>query len=317
MKHKLFPKIKPYKEGYLKVSNIHTLHYEEVGNPTGKAVIFLHGGPGVGIIPQYRQFFDPKFYRIILLDQRGSGKSTPFTELKENKTQYLIEDLEKLKNYLGIKKWLVTGGSWGSTLALCYAIKYSSSVKAMIIRGICLGRKSELNWLFKKGGASEIWPDEWEKFTSIVPNSKLNNISKYYLKLLASKNKNKQEKAAKHWSNWEGTIMSIIPNKKKHKFINSKRDISFAKIESYYTINNFFMPSKNYVLDNAKKIKNIPLTIIQGRYDAICPASSAFELHKALPSSKLIIVPLGSHTPLDADMASELIKAQEDFKKLY
>lgn len=318
MRDKLFQQIKPYSEGFIKVSGLHTLHYEEVGNPDGKPVIFLHGGPGVGIVPQYRQFFDPKFYRIILLDQRGSGQSTPFAEIKENTTQHLVEDLEKLKIHLGIKKWLVTGGSWGSTLALCYAIKYPSSVKAMIIRGVCLGRKKELDWLMKEGGASEIWPDEWEKFISIIPKPQRKDLPKAYFNLLNSKNKKIKIKAAKHWAGWEGTIMSMVPDKAElEKLFDIRKDISFSKIESYYTINDFFMPSKNYILDNAHKMKSIPLTIVQGRYDTICPADSAYQLHKKLPKSKLIIARLGSHTPLDPDMVSHLIKAGEDFKKLW
>ncbi len=313
---KLFPKIKPYNEGYLKVSPLHTLHYEEVGNPKGRPVIFLHGGPGVGIIPGYRRFFDPKFYRVILLDQRGSGKSTPFSELKDNNTKNLVDDLEKLKNHLGIKeKWIVTGGSWGSTLALMYAIKYPESVKGIIIRGVFLGRRKEIYWLTKPGGASEIWPDEWEKFISIVPKKELSNIPKAYYKMLNSNDKKTVEKAVRHWGAWEGTIMNLVPEKE--SLFDMHKEESFAKIESYYTINNFFINPENYILNNIKKIKDIPLTIVQGRYDTICPAASAYDLHKAHKKSKLVIVPTGSHSPLEPAMINELEKAGEDFKRLY
>ncbi len=315
MKSSLFPKIKPYDEGFLKVSKIHTLHYEQVGNPKGKPAIFLHGGPGVGIIPEYRRLLDPKFYRIILLDQRGAGKSRPFAELRENTALHLVEDLEKLRNHLDIKKWLVTGGSWGSLLALLYAISYPRPVKGIIIRGVCLGRKKENDWLFKPGGASEIWPDEWEKFVSIIPKNNQDRILHHYYRLLTSKKT--QTEAAKRWSNWEEAIMSIIPKKRKSSFLDSKKEISFAKTECHYALHNFFISPENLILNNADKIKNIPVYIIQGRYDTICPMSSAWDLHKALPKSKLVIVPLGSHTPFDEAMTSELIKAQEKFKKIW
>jgi len=315
--YNFFPKIKPYKESYLKVSKLHTLHYEEVGNPKGKPVIFLHGGPGVGIIPEYRRFFDPKFYRVILLDQRGSGKSTPFSELKENNTKNLVNDLEKLRKHLEIKKWLVTGGSWGSMLAIAYSVKYPKSIKGIIIRGVCLGREKDNNWLMKEG-ASVIWPDEWEKFISVIPKNKRKNIPKAYLKLLTSKDKKTREKAAHYFSEWETTIMNLTPPKKEtKKLLDKKREISFAKIESYYTINNFFVDKKLGLLKNIQKIKNIPLTIVQGRYDTICPMRSAWDLHKALPKSKLIIVPNGAHNPGEPPMTSEMIRASEDFKKHY
>jgi proline iminopeptidase len=321
----LYPPISPYNEGYLKVSPIHTLHFEQVGNPNGKPVIFLHGGPGVGIVPAYRRFFDPKFYRIILLDQRGSGKSTPFADLRENTTQDLVNDLEKLKKHLQIKqKWIVTGGSWGSTLAIAYSKKYPKSVKAILIRGVFLGREKENLWLTEEGGASEIWPDEWEKFISIIPKKHQKNLPLAYYKLLTSKNKTSRIKAAIHWSKWEGTIMNLIPQNKNKKIkilnplFNIERAISFAKIESYYSMHNFFIKDKKLgLLKNIKKIKNIPLTIIQGRYDTICPIRSAYDLHKALPKSKLIIVPTGSHNPTEPPMASELIMASNSLKQLY
>ena len=318
---KLFPKIKPYKESYLQVSSIHNMRYEECGNPNGKPVLFLHGGPGVGIIPGYRRLFDPKFYRIILPDQRGSGKSTPFAELRQNTTWHIVSDLEKLRKHLGIKKWIVSGGSWGSTLAISYAIKHSSSIKGIIIRGICLAREFENDWLFSEKGAARIYPEAWEKFTSIIPKrsqSSPKKILKAYLKGLHSSNLKKAVKFAKNFANWETTIMSLTPNEKEKSTIsNPERYLSFAKAECHFTLKKFFMPSKNYLLKNIQKAKNIPLTIVQGRYDIICPMQSAHDLHKALPKSKLVIVNLGSHTPFDPEMAHHLIQAQKDFKKLY
>lgn len=318
MRTKLFPPQKPYRSGLLKVSKLHTLYYEEVGKPKGKPVIFLHGGPGVGIHPGYRRFFDPKFYYIILLDQRGSGKSTPFAELRENTTWHLVEDLEKLRKYLKIKNWIVTGGSWGSTLALAYAQSYPKSVKGIIIRGVFTARASEIDWLFSEKGAGQIWPDEFEKFTSILSKTEKKDIIKSYYKRLTSKIKKVAWEATKAFAYWEGTIMNLIPDKKEtSSFLTKERTIALAKIECYYTLNNFFMKAKKGLFQNINKIKNIPLTIVQGRYDTICPMRSAYDLHKSLPRSKLIIVPTGSHSPLEPSMTKELVKASEEFKNLW
>ncbi len=317
MRTKLFPPRKPYHSGFLQVSKLHTLYYEEVGNPEGKPVIFLHGGPGVGIHPDYRRFFDPKHYRIILLDQRGSGKSKPFAELRENTTSHLVDDLEKLRKYLKIKNWIVAGGSWGSTLALAYAKRYTRNVKGLIIRGVFTARVSEIEWLFSEKGAGQIWPDEFEKFTSILNKTEKRDIIKSYYKRLNSKTGKTSWQAAKAFAYWEGTIMSLIPDKKEiSSFLTKARTIAIAKIECYYTLNNFFMKTANGLFQNIKKIRNIPLTIVQGRYDTICPVRSAYDLHSALPKSKLIIVPTGSHSPLEPPMIKALIKASEEFKKL-
>ena len=317
MRTKLFPPRKPYHSGFLEVSKLHTIYYEETGNPEGKPVIFLHGGPGVGIHPDYRRFFDPKFYRTILLDQRGTGKSTPFAELRENTTQHLVDDLDKLRKNLKIKNWIVTGGSWGSTLALAYAQSYTRSVKGIIIRGVFTARVSEIEWLFSEKGAGQIWPDEFEKFTSLLSKAEKRDIIKSFYKRLNSKTDKTSWEAAKAFAHWEGTIMSLIPDKKEtDSFLTKERTIAIAKIECHYTVNNFFMKTENGLFRNIKKIKNIPLTIVQGRYDTICPMRSAYDLHNALPKSKLIIVPDGSHSPLEPPMAKALIRAGEEFKNL-
>lgn len=315
---KLFPPVKPYHTGFFKVSELHTLYYEEVGNPQGKPVIFLHGGPGVGIHPGYRRFFDPEFYRVVLLDQRGSGKSTPFAELRENTTWNLVEDLEKLRKHLNIKRWIVTGGSWGSTLALAYAQCYPKSVKGILIRGVFTARAFEIEWLFSEQGAGQIWPDEFEKFLSILKKTEKREVIKSYGKRLASKNSDIAWEAAKAFANWEGTIMNLVPDEKqKASFLTKERIVAFAKTESYYASHNFFMKSKkNGLFQNMDKIRNIPLTIVQGRYDTICPVRSAYDLHKALPKSKLIIVPTGSHSPLETSMRKALIREGEEFKNL-
>lgn len=318
MRTKLFPPRKPYNTDFLKVSKIHTLYFEEAGNPEGRPVIFLHGGPGVGIHPGYRRFFDPEFYRTILLDQRGSGKSTPFAELRDNTTWHLVEDLEKLRKYLKIRKWIVTGGSWGSTLALAYAQIYPQSVKGIIIRGVFTARSSEMDWLFSEKGAGQIWPDEFEKFISILNKTEKKDIIKSFYKRLNSKSQKTSWEAARTYAYWEGTIMNLIPDKKEtSSFLTKDRTIAIAKIECHYALNNFFMKTEKGLFQNMKRIKSIPLTIVQGRYDTICPMRSAYDLNKSLPKSKLIIVPTGSHSPLEPPMAKALINASEEFKNLY
>jgi proline iminopeptidase len=313
----LFPLVEPYRTGTLKVSELHTLFYEEVGNPQGKPALFLHGGPGVGIKPGYRQFFDSGFYRIVMLDQRGAGKSTPHAELRENNTWALVEDLEKLKRHLGIDKWLVLGGSWGSTLALSYAITYPDSLVAIVIRGIFLARQRETDWLFKQG-ASEIYPDQWEQFVSIIPHEERDDIIAAYYRRLTSNDERVRIEAAKCFSNWEASTMCLIPDAKAVTDMTEIHSaLSIARTECHYTLHRCFMPTDNHLLDNIDKIKHIPCRIVQGRYDVICPPRSAWELHKALPKSELRIVPDGGHSPFDSGMASELIQATEDFKQLF
>ncbi len=268
----LYPPIKPYATDTLSVSPLHTICYEESGNRDGQPAVFLHGGPGVGILPDYRRFFDPEFYRLILPDQRGAGRSTPAAELEENSTWEIVDDLEKLRCHLGIEKWVVMGGSWGSTLALSYAIRYPESVLGLIIRGIFLARPAEILWLYEAGGASEIYPDAWERFISPLSDPGNGGTLESYYTLLTS--------------------------------------------EGHFALNNFFMPTDNYLLENVHLIKDIPLRIVQGRYDVICPTRSAWDLHKAVPHSELRIVPDGAHSPMDEGMADALVEGSEDFKKL-
>jgi proline iminopeptidase len=315
-KYNLFPEIEPYNGAYLRVSDLHEVFYEEVGNPKGKPVIFLHGGPGVGILPNYRRFFDPAFYRVILLDQRGAGRSKPHSELRENTTWDIVDDLEKLKNHLKIDKWLLFGGSWGSTLALSYAITYPQSVFGIIIRGVFLGRQFEIDWL-DKNGMNQIYPDEWERFQAPIPAEERDDMPSAYLKILTGGNNEKRLAAARAWSRWEGATMNLFPNQDAiNDFSDAETALSIAMIECQYAVNRFYMPSDIYLLEHAGVIKNIPLRIVQGRYDVICPVISAWELHKAIPKSELVIVPDGSHSPLDPGMVNELVRGTEDFKRL-
>ncbi|MCB1701115.1 MAG: prolyl aminopeptidase [Pseudomonadales bacterium] len=309
----LYPPIEPYATGTLAVSERHTLYYEEAGSPNGRPAVFLHGGPGVGIHPDYRRFFDPEHYRVVLLDQRGAGRSKPHAEIEGNTTWELVEDLEKLRRHLAIDNWVVMGGSWGSLLALSYAIKHPASVAGIIIRGIFLGRQAEIDWLFAPGGAAKIYPDEWARF--IAPLNGRQDVLAAYHELLNQEDPSQALEAARSWSRWEGSMNALFPDPKQlDQMANDHTAVAIARLESNYSVNNFFMPEDNYILDNADTIANIPCHIIQGRYDIICPPISAWDLHQALPHSRLTIVPDGAHSPLDAGMASALVKASDTLR---
>ena len=311
----LYPAIEPYNIGSLKVSDLHTIVYEEVGNPDGRPALFLHGGPGVGITPAYRQFFDPDYYRIILVDQRGAGRSTPHAEIAENTTAHIVADLEQIRLELGIHDWIVMGGSWGSLLALVYAIRHPRSVAGIIIRGIFLGRPDEIEWLHGPYGAARVYPDEWERYQSLVPDGA--DGVETYCELLKDPDEETRLAAARAWSRWEFSMVNVFPDPEGlEKLLTDPAAVSTAHIESYYTLNNFFMESDNHVLDNAAVIGHIPTRIIHGRYDTICPPISAWELHKALPNSRLTLVPDGAHSPLDGGMTKELVAAADEFRDL-
>jgi proline iminopeptidase len=313
----LYPPIEPYRTGTLKVSNLHTMFYQEAGNPAGKPALFLHGGPGLGILPDYRRFFDPGFYRVILPDQRGAGKSTPFAELQENTTWDIVEDLEKLRKHLNIDRWIVMGGSWGSTLALSYAITYPQSIAGMILRGIFLARPMENDWTFRQGGASLIFPDEWEKFVAPVPEKDRKDLISAYYNILTGVNKEEKLSAVRAWTRWEAFTMTLVPDPTVvDSMMEPEFAIAIALIECHYTLNNFFLRSENHLLEQIVKTRGIPCRIVQGRHDVLCPPISAWDLHKALPGSDLRIVPDGAHSPLESGMIHELVQASEDFKQL-
>jgi proline iminopeptidase len=315
-KHILYPPIEPYATGRLRVSDLHELFYEEVGNPKGHPAVFLHGGPGVGILPDYRRFFDPHKYRVVLADQRGCGQSTPHAELRENTTWDLVEDLEKVRRHLGIDRWVVFGGSWGSTLGLCYSISHPQHVKGIILRGIFLARPSETVWSHKHG-MSEIYPDEWERFQSLVPVEKRGDMVKAYYELLTGDDKEVQLKAAHAWDRWESAAMTLYPDPAAlEAFDEPHRAISIGRIECAYTYHNFFMKSDDWIIENAHRIRDIPCRLVQGRYDVICPMRAAWDLHKALPKSELHIIHDGAHSPLDPGMVDQLIQASIDFQTL-
>lgn len=313
----LFPEIEPYRTGMLPVSDLHTLYYEEVGNPNGKPVVYLHGGPGAGISAKSRRFFDPAFYRIILFDQRGSGKSTPYAELRENNTWELVADIEKLREHLGIDRWLVFGGSWGSTLALSYAVRHPQRVQGLVLRGIFLCRSSEIHWFYQEG-ASHIFPDAWEQYLEPIPVAERGDlVGAYYRRMTQPNSAEEQLQAAVAWCVWEASTAALIPNPQKiAEAANPAQVLSFAPIECYYMLNRAFMPSDEYLLGEiAARLQDIPCRIIQGRYDQVCPIQTAWELSKALPGAELQIVPDAGHSSFDPGMTTLLIQATNDFKK--
>ncbi len=312
----LFPPIEPYRSGKLRVSKLHTMHFEECGNPKGKPLVFLHGGPGGGIDPVYRRYFDPKTWRIVLLDQRGCGKSRPFSELRENTTWDLVADIEKLREHLGIERWVVFGGSWGSTLSLAYAETHAKRVKALVLRGIFLLRRSELEWFYQEG-ASHLFPDAWEGYLAPIPPSERGDMMKAYYKRLTSPDRRVRLKAARAWSIWEGTTSKLFVDPKLvKKFGGGKFADAFARIEAHYFVNQGFLRRDDQLLRDVKRIRKIPGVIVQGRYDVVCPMRSAWDLHRAWPAAQLVVVGDSGHSMSEPGIRSALIEATARFARL-
>ena len=310
---KLYPEIEPYNSNYLKVSNLHTIYFEECGNPQGKPVVFLHGGPGGGISPVCRRYFNPKKWRIILFDQRGSGKSIPNAEIKENTTWDLVADIEQLRTHLSIEKWSVFGGSWGSTLALAYAESHPERVIDIVLRGIFTVRHEELQWFYQKG-ASFIYPDAFENYLKVIPENEQHDLISAYYKRLTSDDKKIQLEAAKAWSIWEGRTSKLLPDEQASaRFEEDTFALAFARIECHYFVNKGFFPIDNYLISNVDKIRHIPAVIVQGRYDMPCPMLTAWELHKAWPEAKFIVVPDAGHSMSEPGILSALVQATESF----
>ena len=312
----LFPEIEPYDEGNLNVSKLHTIHYEQCGNPKGKPLLFLHGGPGGGIDPIYRRYFEPKKWRIVLFDQRGCGRSRPFAELRENTTWDLVADIERLRVHLGIDRWVVFGGSWGSTLSLAYAEYHRERVKALVLRGIFLLRSSELAW-FYQDGASRMFPDAWERYRDAIPHPERGDFISAYYRRLTSANEKVRRAAAKAWSVWEGSTSKLYTDPELVKKFGSGRFAdAFARIEAHYFVNGGFFETDGQLLRDARKLRKIPGVIVQGRYDVVCPATSAWDLHRAWPEAKLIMVPDAGHSMTEPGIRSHLIEETDRFAAL-
>jgi proline iminopeptidase len=311
----LYPAIEPYRTGRLRVSPLHKLYFEESGNPDGKPVVFLHGGPGGGTDARMRTFFNPRRYRIVLFDQRGCGRSTPHASLEDNTTWDLVEDIEKLRTHLGIERWQVFGGSWGSTLALAYAQKHAERVTELVLRGIFLLRRSELEWFYQNPeGAAALFPDLWEEYVKPIPEEERYDMMRAYYRRLTSTVAAERNAAARAWSIWEGATSFLRSNPDYiARFKASRYAAAFARIECHYFVNGGFLDSDDQLLRDAEKLRHIPGVIVQGRYDVVCPMRSAWHLHRAWPEARLVVVPDAGHSAFEPGIAQALREATDGF----
>lgn len=310
----LFSPLDPYQTGRLRVGDIHTLYWEQCGNPNGMPVVFLHGGPGAGASPTHRRFFDPTFYRIVILDQRGSGRSTPLGEVRENDIPHLVADLELLRGQLGIQRWMVFGGSWGSTLALAYAQAHPDRVIGLVLRGIFLMRKREIDWFLYE--MRTIFPEAWAQFASFIPPSEQHDLLEAYWKRLTDANPAVRMQAARIWSVYEGACSTLLPSP---ELVSASGEdthaLGLARIEAHYFRNNRLTPESK-LLDDVHRIRHIPAVIVQGRYDIVCPIRTADELHRAWPEADYIVVPDAGHSAMEPGVRAALVQATERFKTL-
>jgi len=309
----LYPPIEPFSTGSLKVSDLHQIYYEVSGNPNGVPAVVCHGGPGGGSTPSMRRYFDPTKYKIIVFDQRGCGKSTPHAELRENTTWDLVGDIEKLREHLNIDRWLVFGGSWGSTLSLAYAEAHPERVLALVLRGIFTIRREEIDWFYQEG-ASWIFPDAWEDYVKPIPEAERGDFVSAYYKRLTGDDKAAQLAAAKAWSVWEGTTVSLLPSPERvESFGGDAFAIAFARIECHYFINRGFFERDDQLIANVGKIRDIPAVIVQGRYDVCTPMKTAWELHKAWPEAEFVVVQDAGHAASEPGIIHHLVEATNKF----
>ncbi len=307
-----YPEIEPYETGMLDVGDGHRVYWELCGNPKGKPVVFLHGGPGGGCTPTQRRLFDPKKYRILLFDQRGCGRSTPYASLEANTTWHLVADIERLREMIGVDKWMVFGGSWGSTLALAYAETHPERVTELVLRGIFTLRRSELLWYYQEG-ASWLFPDKWEGFLAPIPEEERGDLMAAYRKRLIDPDPAVQAKAARAWSLWEGETITLLHNQEySDQFGDEHYAIAFARIENHYFVNEGWF-EEGQLIRNAHRLKGIPGVIIQGRYDIATPPKTAWDLHKAWPEAQFIMVPDAGHAVSEPGITHHLIEATDAF----
>ena len=311
----LFKEIEPFDSGRLQVDDLHSVYYEQCGNPRGKPAIFVHGGPGGGANPIHRRFWDPTVYRIVLFDQRGCGRSSPHAELRNNTTWDLVEDMERIREHLDIERWQLFGGSWGSTLSLVYAEQYPHRVTEMILRGIFLLRRREIEWYYQEG-ASRIFPEAWAKYLEPIPEEERDDLVGAYYRRLTSVNREERIAAARAWSMWEGSTSRLVPDP---ELIERTGDAAFAeafaRIECHYFINGGFFQDEDHLLANIERIAHIPAVIVQGRYDIVCPAESAYQLHKAWPKSELTVAAKSGHSALEPEITEHLVAATQKFSR--
>ncbi len=310
MQRSLYPEIEPYVNHSIAVDPPHVLHVEECGNPKGSPVVFLHGGPGAGCEPYHRRFFDPDIYRIILFDQRGCGRSTPHAELDGNTTQALVADMERIRQYLGIKRWLVFGGSWGSTLALVYAETHPERVAGLVLRGIFLCRPREIAWFYQEG-ASRVFPDYWRDFERVIPAGERGDMLAAYHARLTGDNEIARMAAAKAWSLWEGRTASLLPSPAViDHFANPFTALALARIECHYFVNDAFL-EPDQILARAHRLRELPGVIVQGRYDMVCPMESAWALHQAWPEACFELIADAGHAASEPGIIDALVRATD------
>jgi proline iminopeptidase len=308
----LYPEIEPFRSRRLRVSDLHELYYEEVGTEGAKPAVFLHGGPGGGIDPGYRRFFNPAKYHVLLFDQRGSGQSTPHASIEENTTQDLIADIERLREKMGVERWQVFGGSWGSTLAIAYAEAHPERVTELVLRGIFLLRKQEIDWFYQRG-ASALFADAWERYLEPIPEAERGDLLHAYHKRLTSDDAAVRGEAARAWSIWEASTSRLYVDPSLiSQFGGDEFAEAFARIECHYFVNGGFV-REGQLLADAHRIRNIPGVIVQGRYDVVCPMESAWALHKAWPEAELVITPDAGHSVREPGNAKALVAATDRF----
>ena len=308
----LYPKIKPYDSGFLNVDE-HQVYFEQCGNPNGKPAVFLHGGPGGGGSEEVRRFFNPDIYRIIVFDQRGCGRSKPHGCLENNTTWDLVSDIELLRKKLEINKWLVFGGSWGSTLSLAYAQTYPDSVSELVLRGIFLLREEELKW-FYQDGSSRIFPEAWQDFVDIIDEDERDDLMGAYHRIFNSDDTTKKLSAAIAWTKWEASTISLSYSPSTvEEMSDPEFALAFALIENHYFINKGWFETENQLIENIEIIRSIPSVIVQGRYDAVCPMKTAWELSQAWPEAEMIIAPASGHTAFEKEITHALISATDKF----
>lgn len=309
----LFPPIEPYNHGWLSVGDGHEIYYEESGNPSGKPCLFVHGGPGGGASPAARQFFDPDKYRIVLIDQRGCGRSKPHASIEANTTWHLINDIELIRETLGIDRWLVFGGSWGSTLSLAYAQSHPERVTELVLRGIFLLRAQELQWFYQHG-ASELYPDAWQHYLAPIPDAERHDLISAFHSRLTSEDPEVRLSAARAWSVWEASTSFLIQNEDFMAQLDEpEAALAMARIECHYFVNGGFFESPNQILEAVDKIRHIPCVIVQGRYDVVCPPTTAWDLHRAWPEADFKLIANAGHSAFDPANAAALIEATNRF----
>jgi proline iminopeptidase len=311
----LYPAIEPYRSGWLRVSPLHEIYWEESGNPKGKPALFVHGGPGAGADPRSRRFFDPKRYRIVVFDQRGCGRSRPHASLEDNTTWHLVADIERLRTFLSIERWLVFGGSWGSTLALAYAQAHPRRVSELVLRGIFMLRKWEIDW-FYQDGAGALFPDRWEDYLAAIPVRERGDLVGAYYRRLTSPNRATRVRAARAWSIWEAATSHLITDDANiDKWGEEDFAVAVARIECHYFVNRGFLRREDQLLRGVARIRHIPSVIVQGRYDVVCPIRTAWDLHRRWPEADLRVVPDAGHSALEPGNTHELVSATDRYAR--